>query len=98
MPINDPDGNQIEIINNSDFWLSYGGGIAYGYRVVTCKVGHGKHLPAIIIGRILTILQQSSKIGLKDGNDYDDSANLEGKLYDVENGLNQFGCLATVFL
>ena len=26
----------------------------------------------------------------EDGNDYDDSANLEGKLYDVENGLNQF--------
>ena len=27
----------------------------------------------------------------EDGNDYDDSANLEGKLYDIENGLNQFG-------
>ena len=91
VPVNDPDGNQIEVINNSDFWLTYGGGIAYGYRVVTCKGWTWEAFAGYHYWAGPNYFTTEFKNWIKeDGNDYDDSANLEGRLYDVENGLNQF--------
>ena len=37
LPDNDPSGNHIQILYNSNYWLSYGGGISVGYKKVSCK-------------------------------------------------------------
>lgn len=35
--INDGSGNHIAILKDNDYWLTYGGGVAFGYKKVSCN-------------------------------------------------------------
>ena len=89
LPINDPTGNHIAILKDNDYWLTYGGGLAIGYKKVSCNgwvleafLGYHYWAPP-------SYFTSEFKGWVEDeNNEYSNNQyNLEGNLEDVENSI-----------
>jgi len=90
LPVNDPSGNHIQILNNSDYWLSYGGGISVGYKKVSCKGWVWEAFLGYHYWSNPNYFTSEFKDWIDDENNtFASDQNLGDALYDVENGLNQ---------
>lgn len=85
-----PTGDRIAILKDGDYWLTYGGGVALGYKKVSCngwvlEAFLGYHYwapPSYFTSEFKTWVED-------DNNEYSNNQyNLEGNLEDVENGIN----------
>ena len=89
LAINDASGNQIEILNNNNYWLSYGGGIAVGYKKVSCngwvlEAFLGYHYwapPSYFTSEFKTWVEDEN-------NTFSSDNNMQGELSEIENGIN----------
>ena len=89
LPINDPSGNHIQIMTDNAYWLTYGGGIAFGYKKVSCngwvmEAFLGYHYwapPNYFTSEFVDWIED-------DNNTFASSNNLDDELDGVQDGIN----------
>jgi len=87
--INDPSGNHIAILKDNDYWLSYGGGIAVGYKKVSCNGWVAEAFLGYHYWSAPNYFTSEFKTWIEDDNNtFASDNNLSGELYDLENGIN----------
>ncbi len=88
--VNDANGDQIEILNNDSYWLTYGGGVAIGYKKVSCNGWVLEALLGYHYWAPPSYFTSEFKTWIKDeANTFDSDNNIGGELYDIENGINR---------
>jgi len=88
LPINDPSGNHIAILEDSDTWLSYGGGVAFGYKNVSCNGWVVEAFLGYHYWAAPSYFTSEFKDWVKDeNNEFSQDNNLNGNLEDVENSV-----------